>query len=226
MYTYTSHEGIRPAVWPSRPLVGTDTNGERKGKTASTCHHPEKPVYIYRTPRRPCPDQSHGQCGHGNGRQWRRIDRHIGCLTRPAVCAAGRRGTGVLYPWRRRRSTGRRRHGRYTGGSTNPSDPDCHGRIRGPRVIGSWWKITNRLRGIRYCKTNFQCVILETNRSYLINMQRHLLTCLFCCMTICTVWAQEICPIIPQPVSAEKGAGHFRLDKHTPIIAEDPLSVS
>jgi len=57
-------------------------------------------------------------------------------------------------------------------------------------------------------------------------MLRYLFAYLFVCTTVYTAWAQEICPVIPQPVSAEKRGGFFRLDKHTSIRAEGLASIS
>jgi len=56
-------------------------------------------------------------------------------------------------------------------------------------------------------------------------MLRYLFAYLFVCTTVYTAWAQEICPVIPQPVSAEKRGGFFRLDKHTSIRAEGLASI-
>ncbi|WP_257658043.1 beta-N-acetylhexosaminidase [Parapedobacter lycopersici] len=55
-------------------------------------------------------------------------------------------------------------------------------------------------------------------------MRRYLFIGLIYCIAVGAVRAQERCPIIPQPAHAERHTGYFSLDKHTPIVVEDPVA--
>lgn len=53
-------------------------------------------------------------------------------------------------------------------------------------------------------------------------MYKTLLSVVYCCLISCTLLAREVCPLIPQPVSATKLTGHFLLSRNSPIRVSDP----